>query len=440
MRTRVVVLLAAWAALTPLVRAQQRTPAPALVRAGRVLDMGSGLYRADQGIWIEGGRIKQIGAFDAVRAAAPRDVVVIDVGGAAVMPGLIDCHTHLLDAMDPAMSPQDNLLLTLTKDGPAKRALLGAAMAREMIDAGFTTVRNVGHSGIDGDVALRDAIRSGWLPGPRITASGRKIAPLGGQALQVQHGVGQAIIDQDFLGVSSPPEGRRAVLENLRVGADAIKIVADDWPRVIGEDTLKAIVDEAHRVGARVAAHATTKLGIQAALDAGVDSIEHGDEATDAQFKAMHDKGIFFVPTLWPRELLPITRALAARPDVGTLVDGYLAGERTKLERATKAGVKIAFGSDMWFGYGEKTRGQATRLVLEALVTFGMSPLEALRTATIEAAALLNLGDAVGALEATKYADLIAVDGDPLADLRNLQNVKFVMKGGAVVRDDLHAR
>ena len=152
-------------ALTAVVTAQ-KTPPPVLLKAGRLLDVRSGAYRADQGIWIEGGRIRQVGGFEAVRGAAPKDVVVIDLGRAAVVPGLIDCHAHLLDAMDPTLSPQDNLVLTLTKDPPTKRALLGAAMAREMVDAGFTTVRNVGHSAIDGDMSLRDAIRAGWVPGP----------------------------------------------------------------------------------------------------------------------------------------------------------------------------------------------------------------------------------------------------------------------------------
>jgi imidazolonepropionase-like amidohydrolase len=307
-----------------------------------------------------------------------------------------------------------------------------------MIDAGFTTVRNVGHSAIDGDISLRDAIRSGWVPGPRIAASGRKIAPYGGQALRVQAGVVQALVDQEFLAVSSPAEGRRAVLENLRAGADS-KVVVDDWPRVIDEDTLNAIADEAHRVAVRVAAHATTKLGIQAAIAAGVDSIEHGDDATDEQFQAMHDKGIVLVPTLWPRDLLPIPRALRARPDLDRVLDSYVAGERTKLDRARKAGVKIAFGSDNWFGFGDETRGEATRLVLEALETFGMSPADVLRAATVDAAVLLNMSDEVGALEAGKYADLIAVDGDPLATARALDKVRFVMKDGAVIRDDFHA-
>ena len=427
--------VAALIALSVAVSAQQRTPPPALIKAGRLLDVRAGVYRADQGLWVEGGRIKQAGAFETVRAAAPRDIAVIDLGTAAVMPGLIDSHTHLLAAMEPGATPQENLVQTLTRDSPAKRALTGAAMARLMIEAGFTTVRNVGHSGVDGDVALRDAIAGGLLAGPRILATGRKITPIGGQALPVQQGLSQAIVDVDFLPVGNPEEGRRAVLENLRVGADALKVVVDDWPRVVADDTLKSVVAEAHRVGVRVAAHATTKVGIQTAIDAGVDSIEHADEATDEQYAAMRAKGIFLVPTHWPREILPIPRALAARPDIDTLLDAFLAGERTRLAQAMKAGVKLAFGSDNWFGFADRTRGDATKAVLIAMSGFGVPVPDALRAATINAAELLNVSDSVGTLEATKYADLIAVDGDPLADLGALQQVTFVMKGGAIVRD-----
>jgi imidazolonepropionase-like amidohydrolase len=427
--------VAALIAFPVAVLAQQRTPPAALIKAGRLLDVRAGVYRADQGLWVEGGRIKQVGVFETVRAAAPRDIVLIDLGTAAVMPGLVDSHTHLLAAMDPAETPQDNLVQTLTRESPAKRALTGAAMARLMVEAGFTTVRNVGHSGVDGDVALRDAIASGLLIGPRILATGRKITPIGGQVLPVQQDVAQAIVEVDFLPVANPEEGRRAVLDNLRIGADAIKVVVDDWPRVVADDTMKAVVDEAHRVGVRVAAHATTKVGIQTAIDAGVDSIEHADEATDEQYATMRAKGIFLVPTHWPRELLPIPRALAARPDIDKLLDAFLAGERTRLAQAIKAGVKLAFGSDNWFGFTDKTRGDATKAVLIAMSAFGVPVPDALRAATINAAELLKVSDSVGTLEATKYADLIAVDGDPLADLGALQKVTFVMKGGAIVRD-----
>jgi imidazolonepropionase-like amidohydrolase len=436
MRIRGFVLLVLVVMLSvPLWTQPQAVPPPMLLRAGRVLDVRAGVYRNDQGAWIDAGRIRQLGDFAAVAAAAPPDIAVIDLRRLTIMPGLIDCHAHLLAAMDPENDASDNLVLTLAKETPARRALRGVAMARELLDAGFTVVRNVGHSGVDGDVALRDAIRSNWISGPRITAAARKIAPYGGQALPVQDALAPALIDQDFLTASTPDEGRRAVLENLRVGADMIKVVADDWPRVMDDDTLKAIVDEAHRVSVRVAAHATTRVGIQAAIAAGVDSIEHGDDATDAQFQAMRERHIVLVPTVWPREILPVPRTLAARPDIEKIKDEYVAEERSKVDRARKAGVTIAFGSDMWFGYPDKTRGRATIMVLEAMQGFGMPPVDVVRAATIVAAALIGSPDVTGVLEPGSSADMIGIDGDPLAEARALESVLFVMKGGVVVRN-----
>jgi imidazolonepropionase-like amidohydrolase len=432
--------VAALLTLAVAAAAQQPSPAAALVRAGRLLDVRAGAYRANQGLWIEGGRIRQVGAFDQVRAAAPKDITVVDLSRAAVLPGLIDVHAHLLDAMDPGNAAPDNLILTLSKDSPTKRALLGAAMAREILEGGFTTVRNVGHSGVDGDISLRDAIGNGWLPGPRIVAAARKIAPYGGQALPVQSGVVQSLIDVDFLTASNPAEGRRAVLENVRLGADVIKVVADDDSRVIDEETMKAIADEAHRAGKRVAVHATTKLGIQSAIAAGVDSIEHGDEGTDQQFQAMRAKGIVLDPTMWPREMLPIPRSMANLPNLESIVAGFVNGQRAKLDRARQAGVKIAFGSDMWFGYRQRTRGQATRLVLESLQTsFGMTAADVLRSATVNAAELLDMPGITGAFDEKAFGDLIAVDGDPLANVADLEKIVLVMKGGAVIRDAARA-
>jgi imidazolonepropionase-like amidohydrolase len=436
MRIPAFILLAALT-LGPIpVRTQtDGAPPSSVVRAGRLLDVRAGAYRTDQGIWIEGGRIRQIADFATVRAAAPKDAAVIDLGRLTILSGLIDCHAHLLAAMDPGDSPSDSLILTLATASAAKRALLGAAMAREMLDAGFTTVRNVGHSGVDGDVALREAIRSNWVAGPRIVAAARKIAPPGGQALPVQNAVARTLIDEDFLTAASAEEGRRAVLEDLRVGADVIKVVADDWPRVISDDTLKAIVEEAHRVSVRVAAHATTRVGIQAAIAAGVDSIEHGDGATDAQFQAMRDKHIVLVPTLWPKEILPIPRAMATRSDIEAIKDGWIAGERSKIDRARKAGVTIAFGSDMWFRYPDKTRGRATMMVLEGLQAYGLPAIDAVRAATVAAAELIKVEHLTGTLEAGSFADMIGVDGDPMTDTRVFEHVQFVMKEGAVIRN-----
>jgi imidazolonepropionase-like amidohydrolase len=217
-----------------------------LVKAGRLLDTADGSYRTNQGILIDGGIIQQVGPYDAVRTAAPKSAALIDLRGLTVLPGLIDCHAHLLTALPDKMNGADGLILTIAKLTPSKRALLGAQMAKEDLEAGFTIVRNVGHSGIDGDVALRDAINNRWVPGPRILATARKIVPHGGQALPVQLAVLDALLNQEYLTASNPDEGRRAVLENMRVGVDWIKVVVDEW-RTLTLDTLKAIVDEAHR-------------------------------------------------------------------------------------------------------------------------------------------------------------------------------------------------
>ena len=286
-------------------------------------------------------------------------------------------------------------------------------------------------------LASIERIRASGSTADAFARLARKIAPYGGQALAAITGAGQALVEQDFLTASSPAEGRRGVLENLRVGADVIKVVADDGARTIDEETMKAIAGEAHRANMRVAVHAMTKLAVQSAIVAGVDSIEHADSATDEQFQAMRAKGIVLVPTLWPKALLPVSRSLASLPNIDALVDQYVAGERTKLDRARTAGVKVVFGSDNWFGLPGKSRGQTTRLVFESLQTsFGMTAADALRSATVSAAELINIPNVSGAIEAGTLADLIAVDGDPLANVGDLEKIVFVMKGGAVIRDD----
>jgi len=414
-----------------------------LVKTTRLLDVKSGRYLTDQGILIRDGIIRQVGPFDEVRSAAPGNAAALDLSGLTILPGLIDCHTHLLIAAPEKMNGADALILTIAKLSPMKRALLGAQLAREDLEAGFTIVRNVGHSGIDGDAALRDAIDNRWVPGPRILASARKIAPEGGQAIPVQSGVLDSILKEEFLTASNPDEGRRAVLANLRVAANWIKAVADEGPRTINLETMKAIVEEAHRGGVRVAVHASSHIGIQIAVDAGVDTIEHADFATEPQFQAMKTKGIFLVPTLWPPELTPHWPDLVAVDAPARLktINGevylkrYAEVQRAKMDLARKTGVKFAFGSDEWFERDGKTRGQATLQVLSALTEFGMSPAEALRSATIDAAEMLHLQNSSGSIEAEKFGDLVGVEGDPLQRLGDIQNVRFVMKGGRVVKD-----
>lgn len=411
-----------------------------LVRAGRLLDARAGVYLEDQGVLIEGERVKAVGAFKDVQSRARQDAALIDLSRMTVLPGLIDCHSHLLDAMEGRWRAGEAIILTITQLGPSRRALLGAAMAREMLEAGFTTVRNLGHSGVNGDAALRDAINAGWVVGPRILAATRKLTPPGGQAVAIQSEGAEAIIAQEFLTISGPEEARRAVREALAAGADVIKVVADDGARILNAAEMKAVVDEARRVKVKVAVHATTSDGVKAAIEAGVDSIEHGDEATDDDFRAMHDKGIFLAPTLRTAEtfrdlyLKPFSFTPEEQAGFEQAVKEIIDAGVNKTQRAAKAGVKIAAGSDMWHRYPGKTRGEATIPMFEALRNTGLPAIEVIRAGTSNAAELLGWQDRVGAIEAGKFADLIAVAGDPLRDISELRRVKFVMKGGVVVR------
>ncbi len=448
MLRKIAALLAciALGAFTASAQAPPAAPKTTLIKAGRMLEVRSGSYLANQGILIEGETIKQIGPLAEIERRAPQDAVVIDLSKATVLPGLIDCHAHLLDAMDARLNLNEALIMTIASMSPAQRVLLGAAMAREDLEAGFTTVRNVGHSGIDGDVALRDAVNNGWVPGPRIVAAARKLTPPGGQAIPVQYGMVKAFVDQEFLPVNGAESARAAVREDLRVGADVIKVVVDVDNRILGEDEMKAIVAEAHRGKVRVAAHATTAVGIEAAVNAGVDSIEHGDEATDESLKRMREKGIFLDPTAYSREeitdLFTRSRLMteADKAGINAWLDKYIPQQKSLIDRARKLGVKMVAGSDMWFAYPGKTRGQATLGTLEAMQKHGMPPIEVLRATTIHAAELLGWQERVGSIEAGKFADLIALEGDPLRDVGELAGVKFVMKGGAVVKNQLAGR
>ena len=411
-----------------------------LVKAARMVDVASGRYLADQAVLIENDRITEVGPAAALQARAPADAVVIDLGAATLLPGLIDCHAHLLSSMRARRTTGENILATVAEMSAAQRALMGAGNAREALEAGITTVRNVGHSGVDGDAALRDAINDGFVTGPRMQAATRKLTPPGGQGLSLRHEIAKEIIDLEFLPVSGVEEARRAVREALFNGADVIKVVMDVGPRTLSAEEARAIVAEAHRAGLKVAAHATSAPAITDAVEAGVDSVEHGDEATDAALAAMAKKGIALVLTTWRagdvRELY--SKSLFLNEQDKAEVEGYIASSsatnRALVTRARKAGVRMAAGSDMWFRYPEKTRGEATVLAFEGLQEAGLTPAEVLRAATAEAAKVMGWEDKVGALAPGHFADLIAVDGDPLAGVSALHNVRFVMKGGVVVK------
>lgn len=414
-----------------------------LIKAGRLLDVKAGKYLSNQAVLVASGKIKEVGPLEQVQSHAPTGVTVIDLSHETLLPGLIDCHAHLLDAMPPELG-SEALLVTITGMSPSERVLLGAHMAREDLEGGFTTVRVVGHSGIDGDVALRDAIEQGWVEGPRILAAGRKLTPPGGQALHLNYAVAEPVLAQEYLPVGSPEEARKAVRENLLYGADLIKAVADDVDRFITPEEMKAIVEEAHRSGKKVAVHATTVTGIQAAIDAGADSIEHGDDVTDAQLKSMREKGIFLdlTETFYGGRLRAwLEKSVVLSPEDKTRFNAY---EKRKaqtvpatVQRVLKSGVKYAAGSDMWWDYPGRTRGQATALMFGALHEVGIPTIDVIRAVTVNAAELIGWQDRVGAIEPGKFADIIAVSGDPLQDITELERVQFVMKGGTVIKNDL---
>lgn len=405
------------------------------IKAGRLIDVKAGTTLENQTIIIENERIKSVGA----NLPIPAGAQVIDLSRSTVLPGMIDSHTHLLQNYDGALGGDDNnMILTVTQMSAAKRALLGAAMGREDLESGITTVRDLGNSGLNGDVALRDAINNGWVVGPRMLASTRALSAAGGQFGEVQSGT-QKIIEQEYVVISGIEEARRAVRQALYDGADCIKVIVDTGPRVVSLEEMKVIVEEAHRVRRKVAAHAVSDSAIRIATEAGVDSIEHGYGASDEALKLMAEKKIFLVPTdgtLDDYMAIFGARKMSAEEEAQQRknMEAGLKQLQSRVARAIKAGVRIAAGSDMYYAMPGKTRGQASLTMLGAYAQSGMSPIEIIRAATVNAAELLGWQNRIGAIEAGKFADIIATDGDPLKDIGELQKVKFVMKGGKVIK------
>jgi imidazolonepropionase-like amidohydrolase len=402
-----------------------------------MLDVKSGAVVQNPVVVVDGGRITAAG----VGVAVPSGARVIDLGNMILLPGLIDSHTHLLQNYEGRHGGDDpNMALTVATMSAARRALLGAAMGREDLEAGITTVRDLGNSGWNGDVALRDAINAGWVVGPRILASTRALAAAGGQFGGLAPEA-QSLIQQEYVVISGVEDARRAVRQAFYDGADLIKVIVNTGPRVVSLEEMKVIVDEAKRVGRRVAAHAIGDQATRIAAEAGVNSIEHAYTIPDDALKMMAEKNIYLVATDYPAEfyvdaLGPNTRSTEERNAALQNARRFEASSRERVQRAVKMGVKVAFGSDEYYNTLGKTRGQASLLTLEAYQADGLSPLEVLRTATVNAADLLGLGNRLGTIEAGKLADIIAVDGDPLKDVRELGKVRFVMKGGRVIRND----
>jgi len=433
------IVIAVLALIAIAANAQAPSPPPApqvtVICAGALIDGKSNTPRRNQVIVIRGERIESVA--EGGGANLPAGANVIDLSRATVLPGMIDAHTHIfLQGEDPAEGGYD---IQLLKYGLAFRAARATVSARRALEQGFTTIRDVETEGAGyGDIGIKQAIERGYIPGPRIFASTRAISTTGGYPLEdyapeIEVPKGAQLID-------GPVEARKAAREQLDHGADWIKVYMThrSWVGKNGElvsqptltvEELKAIVDETHGWGKKVACHAYGGIGLHRALDGGCDSIEHGLDLDDAAIAQMLKQGTWFCPTLsvyyghWAPENTPAGQRDRKRVEV----------HNVSFKKAMKAGVKMVFGTDVGgFSWNEPIAQEFGRMVEQ-----GMSPMQAIQTATARAGELLDMSGQLGVIAPGAYADIIAVAGDPLADINQLKQVRFVMKNGSTYKNEL---
>ncbi|HEV2310712.1 MAG TPA: amidohydrolase family protein [Acidimicrobiia bacterium] len=408
-------------------------PHPIHVRAARLLDVASGTYVEPGDLLVEAGRITEVSP-----RAAPADAEVVELGDLTLLPGLMDMEVNLLLGGPDHTSP-----LNPVQDDPAVRTLRAVANARRTLRAGFTTVRNLGlfvqTNGILLDVALKKAIDLGWVDGPHVVPAGHAITPTGGhldptmfQAL-APHVLPLTVEEGIANGIS---EVRKAVRYQIKYGAELIKVCASGGvmshtgpagAQQYSDEELAAIVDEAHRAGLKVAAHAHGDAGIRAAIEAGIDCIEHGSLMSDQTLELMIQRGTFLVATTYLADGMDVSHA---DPELQAKAAEVFPRARETIKKAIERGARVACGTDA----PAIPHGRNAKELL-ALVDRGMTPLQAIRAATTVSAELIDAEDR-GRLEPGLLADVIGVPGDPLADIGVTEQVRFVMKGGQVFRDD----
>jgi imidazolonepropionase-like amidohydrolase len=404
------------------------------IKAGRLIDVVSGTMLANQIILLDSNKIIEIGS----TVAIPKDAEIIDLSNATVLPGLMDCHVHL------TWQPGDNYYEDIFRKTPNDYAILSTVYAKRTLEAGFTMVRDCGSDQLI-DISLRNEINNGSIVGPRMLVSTFALGSTGGHADLT--GFNPNIdwkTNKDFTGVADGPEEiRKRVRNNVKWGADWIKMMASGG--VISEEEtlglsqysfeeMKAVCDEAHLWGKKVAAHAHSTEAIKMALRAGVSSIEHGSLIDAEGIQLMKEKGVYLVADIYNDDYILAEYAKKGYPEK-TINKEKMVGklQRENFQKAVKAGVKIAFGTDAGV-YPHGWNGKQ----FFYMVKFGLTPMQAIQSATINAADLLDWKDKTGSLTKGKLADIIAVEGNPLEDITILEHVKFVMKDGTVYKNDLH--
>ena len=393
------------------------------IRAGTVIDPAHGSSAKDQVILIESGKIKAIGAGVAIPAGAE----IVDLSHEWLAPGLIDAHTHMTLTEIAGDAPFEAFYLNQSS---TLRGLRGLHNAMQVLQGGFTTLRDVGNSAEWAMSDVRRAIDSGWFVGPTIIDSGKIIAPFGGQSRDIPPRQGP-FWQFEYIDADGAAEIRKAVRTNIYYGAGVIKLVADNNPYHYSVDEFRAAVDEAHRAGIPVAVHVYAGDALDNAIEAGVDSIEHGFDLTDAQLKRMKEKGIFLVGTDFPRAHLDIVGTSGGiLPEPAVLAPKII----DRLKRAHRIGVRMAFGSDTVIDMPGRSRADLMFDYLAVWRAAGVPPADILRAMTSNAAELLRINKTRGSIGEGLSADVVAMPANPLDDIENLRKINFVMKDGKIVR------